>query len=116
MPMSGYRVEWIINRLRRWRGLVAMVERRRKASPDRVELSEEGSAAQHALEGGLRFEAFPPEEPPGHWPAQLADPTVYPPSVSYELERRAGSLMRPKYPPEPPPAGIPKMRRVEEDS
>ena len=52
MPLSGYRVEWIINRLRRWQGLVAMVARRRKASPDRVELSEEGSAHDFP-EGGL---------------------------------------------------------------
>ena len=116
MPLSGYRVEWIINRLRRWQGLVAMVERRRKASPDRVELSEEGTAAQQALEPGLRFEAFPPPEAPGHWPGELADPTVYPPVVGYELERRAGSLMRPKYSPGPPPAGIPKMRPVQEES
>lgn len=103
MPISSYQVEWLIHQRRRWRGLVRMVERALFAAPDKIELSTEG-----------RMQAV--EQHPGPkagaeqlWPIDLADRTVYPEPVAYELERRAGSFMRPKQEPSIPHRPIPRV-------
>jgi hypothetical protein len=112
VPISSYQVEWVINQRKRWRGLVRMVERKWRALGDRVELSEAGSEQ-------ARRQAGPPPKPTqvaptrsgDVWPLDLAERTSYGPAVDYERERRAGSFMKPKYPPFPPPLKIPKMKR-----
>ena len=115
MPISSYQVEWLIHQRRRWRGLKQMVARALFASPDKVELSQQGREQSG--------EARPAQDRPRNgadlWPEDLADRHVYPPPVAHELERRAGSFMKPKYVPQPP-AKIPrvplrKSRREPED-
>ena len=114
MSASGYQVEWLIHQRRRWRGLVRMVEERLFPPHDPVELSRLGSEQAHAHAAPPpRAKEVPARAEGEVWPADLADPTQYPPAVDYELERRAGSFMRPKYPPGPAPSNIPKIRRKE---
>ncbi len=109
MPISSYQVEWLIHQRRRWRGLLRMVERTLFAAPDPVELSPEGR--EQAVD-------LPAPQPRGAagadiWPADLADRHPYPEPVAHELERRAGSFMRPKVLPHPPRPGIPRVRPKE---
>lgn len=113
MPISSYQVEWLINQRRRWRGLVQMVERRWHSLADKVELSAEGS------EGSREDATMPPRlvkvslsREGGLWPVDLADRRSYGEAVDYELERRAGSFMRPKYPPYPSPVTFFKVKHT----
>lgn len=112
MPISGYQVEWVINQRRRWRGLVEMVERRLRSLSDKVDLSPEGSA-QARQQAGLppKPTQVPPTRGGDVWPEDLADRRSFGPAVDYELERRAGSFMRPKFPPHPSPTRIPRAKR-----
>ena len=105
MPISSYQVEWLIHQRRRWRGLVKMVERALSAAPENTELSTEGR--KQAVEQRSSNSAGP--EPGKVWPADLADRRVYPQPVAYELERRAGSFMRPRFMPSNPPPPIPRV-------
>lgn len=112
MAASSYQMERILNRLRRLHGsarraLFWKISGIRSFQEERVVLSEESIlhySGQEALidEGPYDYET---------WPMDLADFTPHPAAVEYELERRAGSFMRPKYPPYPPPSDIPKMKR-----
>ncbi len=111
MPLSSYQVEWLIHQRRRWHGLLQMVERALFSGGDKVQLSEE--AGSQAAE--LTPQPRTPVRDPEVWPLDVADSTAYPPSVDYELERRAGSFMEPSYPAHPPPAGIPRVRHPEPD-
>lgn len=111
MPISGYQVEWLINQRRRWRGLVRMVERRWRALGDRVDLSGEGSEQARRLGSAPpRLVKARPSQPGGVWPVDLADRRSYGAAVDYELERRAGSFMHPKYPSYPSPTRFPKVK------
>ncbi|MCZ6729913.1 MAG: hypothetical protein O7C61_09400 [SAR324 cluster bacterium] len=109
MAISSYQVEWLIHQRRRWRGLLRMVERALLSGGDRVQMSEE--ADQRTAQQAPKPRRKAPETE--IWPVDLADSTVYPPAVAYELERRAGSFMQPKYPHDPPPAGIPRLKPKE---
>lgn len=105
MPISSYQVEWLIHQGRRWRGLVQMVEKALTATPDHIELSAEGR--RQAVEQRSPAEPKAGAEP--LWPADQADRTVHPEPVLYELERRAGSFMRPKVLPSQPRQPIPRV-------
>ncbi len=111
MPTSSYQVEWLINQRRRWRGLVRMVERGLRSLGDRVEVSGEGG--RQARELGTpppRVTKVSPYREGGIWPADLADTRSRGAAVDYELERRAGSFMEPKYPPYPSPTTFRKVK------
>ena len=105
MPISSYKVEWLIHQRRRWRGLVDMVERALSATPERIELSTE--AREQAV--GNRAPDSAGVNSNKIWPADIAEGEVYPQPVAYELERRAGSFMKPKYVPSNPPPPIPRV-------
>ncbi len=116
VPISGYQVEWLINQRRRWLGLVRMVERGWRSLGDRVELSIEGSEQARRLPGRPpRLVKVPRSRTGDVGPADLAERESRGPVVDYELERRAGSFLRPPYPSFPSPAKIPRVRRKEED-
>lgn len=105
MAISSYQVEWLIHQRRRWRGLVNMVERALSAAPEKTELSTEGR--MQAVEQRASDAAGAESEK--KWPVDLAERKVYPQPVAYELERRAGSFMRPRYIPSNSPPPIPRV-------
>lgn len=115
MAISSYQVEWLIHQRRRWRGLVNMVERALDAAPDKTELSAEGRMQAAERRASDAATAQPGTEPGAEpmktktWPADLAERKVYPQPVAYELERRAGSFMRPRFIPSNAPAPIPRV-------
>ncbi len=116
MPISSYQVEWLIHQRRRWRGLVRMVEERLFPPHDPVELSPRGAEqAQAEAAPPPRARRAPARAQGEVWPIDLANVTQYPSAVDYELERRAGSFMRPKVAPHPAPPTIPKIKRGEEN-
>lgn len=105
MPLSSYQVQWLITRLRRMTG----GPQGGATNGDRsVKVELTGQAAEWARE------SRPPPPPPPRealWPADMADATERAPAVRFEMERRAGSFMRPRVRPALPPPSIPKMRR-----
>lgn len=113
MPISSYQVEWLINQRRRWRGLVQMVERRWHALADKVDLSGEGCrTSREAAAIPPRLVKVSPSRGGRVWPVDLADRRSYGEAADYELERRAGSFMRPRYPPYPSPTTFFKVKHT----
>jgi len=106
MPLSSFQVEWLLHRIRQRRGAVNK-KAREKYEKDQVSLSAGGmekvATDSHGRES--RADALLQNT----WPVDLQERVVRPPVVDYEMERRAGSFMRPKFPPWPPPATIPRL-------
>jgi len=105
MPVSSYQVQRLLQEFRRIRGMTP-VEEKPGPDADRVLFTEQADQlAQVQREQRALLDQKQPV-----WPEELQDRTPRPPSVDYELERRAGSFMQP--PVELiPPLTIPKMKR-----
>ena len=94
-----------------------MVGRAGPHKEDPVTVSEEAGQRSRSFgpgspgHGAPRPKSAPAVRSENLWPADLEDGTSRDEAVAYEMERRAGSFMRPKYPPFPPPKGIPKAKR-----
>ena len=106
MTISSYQIGRLLARLRVWHHAPA----RHAAPSEHVALS--AQAAPHNggpyepedFEQALRAAAGAPI------PADVVDQRPLPPVVDYELERRAGSFLDPRYPNFGPPAGIPRAK------
>jgi hypothetical protein len=123
MAYSSYQVQRMVTRLRRARqaaaqalglgaggaeaGSEADVSREpARTGFDRVQLSERALAQAAEAAASIRL---PPGTPVS--PAIVVDDTPLPLPTRIELERRAGSFMRPPLAPYPAPAPIPRIRR-----
>lgn len=123
MAYSSYQVQRMVTRLRRARqaaaqalgqsagsaesGSAAMGAREPAGTGyDRVRLSERALAQAAEAAASIRL---PPGTPVS--PAMVVDDAPLPLATRIELERRAGSFMRPPLAPCPPPAPIPRVRR-----
>jgi hypothetical protein len=112
MGYSTYQVQRLMARLKRERRprSEAESEAAPSAAPlpgtDRVRLSELARAQIGAAAEVLRLPAGTPVSP-----ATIVDDSPLPPAVRSELERRAGSFMRPPLPP-PARVPIPRARRL----
>jgi hypothetical protein len=100
MKYSGYQLEGVLHQIAR------LVRERHLANgaDDPVSLSEEGRARAPVVTL-ISGEDIPAADGAVR---EVIDPARYPPPVERELERRAGSFMKPPYAPETPP--IPKAR------
>jgi len=103
MAFSGYQIERLIDRLRRW-GLLPWRGQGSRGEGDRVCLSPEADRARE----GQPFGIAPPPDYPTASPATLRDPAVRDLRVEHELERRAGRFMQPPVAPQPPLPPIPR--------
>lgn len=106
MAISSYQVEWLLTRLRRLHQAAPIRPAGAPHGPELVELTEQGADRSRQRDAPPR-----PRPRSDIWPADMADTTARPPAVRFELERRAGSFMRPKFAPSPPRLPIPKMKR-----
>ena len=99
MEVSTYQMERLLRRLTRW---VHWPARRTQSGEDRY--SPSGEVRE-------RSQAKPP---PRLRPTASAapEPTPRPPVVAEELERRAGSFMKPPYPQPPRPSHVPRLRKA----
>jgi hypothetical protein len=100
MRYSGYQLEGVLHQLAR------LVRERNLANgvADPVSLSEEGRA-RAPIVTLISEQDIPAADGTAR---QAVDPARYPAAVERELERRAGSFMKPPLAPEPVP--IPKAR------
>ena len=115
MANSSYQVQRMVTRLRRARQAAALAlggvpESAAAASAaDRVQLSLRAREQAAAVADSLRLPAGTPVSP-----ATIVDGAPLPLPIRIELERRAGSFMRPPLMPVPPPAPIHRVRRRRE--
>jgi len=106
MPLTGFQVERVLERLRALRRR-ALGDGPPRTPTDPVRVSPE--AEQRAEQA-----APAPTPPSAHGqglPVDVRDEAPRDPVVTYELERRAGSFMMPPYVPRPRPASIPRLPR-----
>ena len=108
MAVSSYQVQRLMSRLRRLRGLEAVPEGagapRGMAEMDRVHLSERARLQAAEAAASLRLPSGAPVSV-----VTIVDDTPLAPETLRELERRAGSFMRP---PLLPAAGRPLFPRA----
>jgi hypothetical protein len=113
MATSSYQVQRMVSRLRRARQSAAralgVAPDAASAGADRVQLSLRAREQAAAAADSLRLPAGTPVSP-----ATIVDDAPLPLPVRIELERRAGSFMRPPLAPAPSPAAIPRVRRKRE--
>ena len=96
MPASSYQMEWLLHRLRRWMGYPVTGP---QGAGDRLSVSGASRAKGHGL-----------QPPPRRRGEAVRDAHLRPPPVEDELERRAGSFMRPPYPQPPLASKVPLLR------
>jgi hypothetical protein len=109
MAHSSYQVQRLMERLQRARAGDAAAAPPQEAGGlevDRVRLSERARAQAAAVAGMLRLPAGTPVSP-----ATIVDDAPLPAAIRIELERRAGSFMRPPLPPSERIV-IPRARRA----
>ncbi|MBI3993942.1 MAG: hypothetical protein HY342_11765 [Candidatus Lambdaproteobacteria bacterium] len=106
MSISSYQIGRLLARLRVW----YQAPPRHPVPSEHVALSVSpgpsngGASAPEDFAQMLRAAAGVPI------PADVVDQRPLAPSVDYELERRAGSFLDPRYPGYGPPAGIPRAK------
>ncbi len=108
MTVSSYQVELLVRRFRRWMDWAAGPLPAPPDQEEAVELSDTGRAwAQESSTVTPRQGSGPDVSNP----ALVADRRVRAPAVEAELERRAGSFLRPPLPNPPEHNPIPRLRR-----